>query len=89
MRALASRLEQEAPVTIDILKTDLTAAADLARVESRLREDERIGVLVNNAGEAAPGSFTNPDSESLEHLIRLNVTALTRLTSAIIPRYLR
>jgi uncharacterized protein len=89
MRVLASRLEQEAPVTIDILKSDLTAAADLARVESRLREDERIGVLVNNAGEAAPGSFANPDSESLEHLIRLNVTALTRLTSAIIPRYLR
>ena len=89
MRALASRLEQEAPVTIDILKTDLTAAADLARVESRLREDERIGVLVNNAGEAAPGSFTNPDSESIEHLIRLNVIALTRLTSAVIPRYLR
>ena len=89
MRALASRLEQEAPVTIDILMSDLTAAADLARVESRLREDERIGVLVNNAGEAAPGSFTNPDSESLEQLIRLNVVALTRLTSAVIPRYLR
>ena len=89
MRVLASRLEQEAPVTIDILRADLTAAADLARVESRLREDERIGVLINNAGEAAPGSFTNPDSESLAHLIRLNVTALTRLTSAIIPRYLR
>ena len=89
MRVLASRLEQEAPVTIDILKADLTAAADLARVESRLREDQRIGVLVNNAGEAAPGSFTNPDPESLEHLIRLNVTALTRLTSAVIPRYLR
>ena len=89
MRALASRLEQETPVTIDILKTDLTATADLARVESRLREDERIGVLVNNAGEAAPGSFTNPDSESLKHLIRLNVTSLTRLTSAVIPRYLR
>ena len=61
----------------------------MARVESRLREDERISVLVNNAGEAAPGSFTSPDSESLEHLIRLNVTALTRLTSAVIPRYLR
>jgi short-subunit dehydrogenase len=89
MRALAARLEQEASVTIDILKADLTAAADLARVESRLREDEQIGVLVNNAGEAARGSFTNPDSEALEHLIRLNVTALTRLTSAVIPRFLR
>jgi uncharacterized protein len=89
MRALASRLEQETHVSIDILKADLTSPADLARVESRLREDERIGVLVNNAGVAAHGSFANPDLDSIENLIRLNVTALTKLTGAVIPRYLR
>ena len=89
MRALASRLEQETHVTVDVLKADLTSPADLARVESRLREDERIGVLVNNAGVAAHGSFANPDLDSIENLIRLNVTALTRLTGAVIPRYLR
>src|SRR5215469_7060422 len=72
MRALASRLEQQTGVTIDIMKADLTSAADLARVESRLREDERIGVLVNNAGAAAHGSFADPepDPDALEQLIR-------------------
>ena len=89
MRALASRLEQEAQVTIDVLKADLTSPADLARVESRLRDDERIGVLVNNAGVAAHGSFAAPDLDSIENLIRLNVTALTRLTGAVTPRFLR
>jgi uncharacterized protein len=89
MRALASRLEQEAPVTIDIIKADLTSAAELGRVESRLREDERIGVLINNAGEAARGTFADQGVDALEHLIRLNVTALTRLTGAVTPRYLR
>ena len=89
MRALASRLEQETHVSIDLLKADLTSPADLARVESRLREDERIGVLVNNAGAAAHGSFAEPDPDALERLIRLNVTAPTRLSAAVIPRYLR
>jgi uncharacterized protein len=89
LRTLASRLEQQNPVTIDILKADLTSVADLRRIESRLREDERIGVLVNNAGEAAHGSLTDPDLDAVEHLIQLNITALTRLTGAVIPRYLR
>jgi len=89
MRALAGRLAQETRVTIDILKADLTAVAELARVESRLREDERIGVLVNNAGAGTHGTFVDADPDALEQLIRLNVTALTRLTGAVIPRYLR
>src|SRR4029453_11192382 len=66
MRALARRLEQEARVAIEVLKADLTSPADLARVESLLREDQRIGVLVNNAGMAAHGSFANPDPDDIE-----------------------
>ena len=89
LRALASRLEQETDVTVDILKADLTSASGLALVESRLREDDRIGVLVNNAGAAAHGTFANPDLDATERLIRLNVTALTRLAGAVIPRYLQ
>jgi uncharacterized protein len=89
MRALAAALEQQTRVRIDILKADLTSPTDLARVESRLREDQRIGVLVNNAGIATHGSFANPDLDEIETLLRLNVTALTRLAGAVIPRYLR
>jgi short-subunit dehydrogenase len=89
MRALAERLAQESRVAVEVLKADLTSAADLARIESRLREDERIGVLVNNAGMAAHGGFADPDLDEVETLLRLNVTALTRLAGAVIPRYLR
>jgi short-subunit dehydrogenase len=89
LREVASRLERETSARIDIVKADLTSPADLARVETRLREDEKIGILVNNAGAAAPGGFAEQDSDALDRLIRLNVTALTRLTSAVTPRYLR
>ncbi len=88
MEALATRLRKDAGVAIDILPADLTEAADLARVEARLRDDERIGVLVNNAGAAAHGGFADPDLDALERLIRLNVTAVTRLAGAVVPRFL-
>jgi short-subunit dehydrogenase len=56
-------------------------------VETRLREDDRIGILINNAGAAAPGGFGNADPDVFEKLIRLNVTAVTRLAAAITPRF--
>jgi short-subunit dehydrogenase len=89
MRALAERLQQKTRAAIQVLKADLTSPADLARVESLAREDERIGVLVNNAGMAAHGTFAAPDLDDIERLLLLNVTALTRLVAAVVPRYLR
>ena len=53
MEALAARLRQESGVAIDILQADLTKPGELAAVETRLRDDARIGILVNNAGAAS------------------------------------
>jgi len=89
MEALAARLRAESGVQIDILKADLTNGDDLGRVEARLREDEKIGILVNNAGAAAHGGFADQDAEAVDWLIRLNVTSLTRLTAAVVPRFIR
>lgn len=86
MEALASRLRQEAGVTIDILQADLTQATDLAKVETRLRDDARIGVLVNNAGTAIGGSFIEQSLDDMSKLVALNATALVRLAGAIAPR---
>jgi short-subunit dehydrogenase len=88
MEALAARLRADTGVTVDILPADLTKPEDLATVEARLRGDERISLLVNNAGMAAHGSYAAPDLEAWNSLISLNVTALTRLTGAVVPRFL-
>ncbi|HEY4142611.1 MAG TPA: SDR family oxidoreductase [Pseudolabrys sp.] len=87
--ALAKKLHAETGVAVDVLRADLTDSADLARVERRLRDDERIGVLINNAGAAAPGSFADTDGDTLSQLISLNVTAVTRLAGAVVPRFLK
>lgn len=86
LTALAQRLRSEAGVQVDILTADLTNNDDVAAVEQRLREDTRIGVLINNAGTAIPGDFINQNGEEISRLIALNVTAVTRLAHAITPR---
>jgi uncharacterized protein len=69
-----------------IIQADLTQPAELATVETRLRDDARIGILVNNAGTAIGGSFIEQSTDDVARLVALNTTALLRLASAIAPR---
>lgn len=86
LETLAARLRQEHNITVDVLQADLTQSVDLAAVEARLRDDARIGVLINNAGANHTGNFIAQTPESIEQLVALNITSLTRLAHAIIPR---
>lgn len=86
MEAVAGRLREETGVSIDIIQADLTLTADLAKVETRLRDDARIGILVNNAGTAIGGTFIEQSTDVVARLVALNTTALLRLASAIAPR---
>lgn len=88
LEEVAARLRKETGVTVDIIVADLTNSTDLAKVEARLRDDKDIGILVNNAGAAAHGGFETSTVGAQENLITLNITALTRLSAAVIPRYL-
>lgn len=87
MEALAAGLRDETGIAIDILQADLTNPGDLAAVEKRLRDDRRIGVLVNNAGAALGGSFLAQAVEDVGRLVALNTTAVVRLASAVAPRF--
>ncbi|MCD7040074.1 SDR family oxidoreductase [Pseudomonas sp. MAFF 311096] len=86
LEALAAQLRDKHKVAIEVLQADLTHSSDLAAVETRLREDASIGILVNNAGAAQSGSFIEQSTDSVAQLVTLNTTALVRLASAIAPR---
>ncbi|KHN59768.1 AraC family transcriptional regulator [Dickeya fangzhongdai] len=86
MDTLAVRLRQDYGVTVDVLPADLTQPDELAAVETRLREDSHIGILVNNAGMNIGGSFLEQATDDIERLVALNTTALVRLASAVAPR---
>ncbi|AJY08865.1 SDR family oxidoreductase [Burkholderia sp. SIMBA_043] len=85
--ALAARLREETGVAVEVLQADLTQSTDLSALEARLRDDDRIGILINNAGVAQSGGFLQQTPESIERLITLNTTALTRLAAAVAPRF--
>src|SRR6185437_14688602 len=67
--ALAARLREESGVAVEVLQSDLTRSTDLSALEARLRDDDRIGILINNAGVAESGGFLQQTSESIERLI--------------------
>ncbi|VVO63269.1 SDR family NAD(P)-dependent oxidoreductase [Pseudomonas fluorescens] len=78
----ASTLRDEYGVQVEVLKADLTQKDDVLKLEQRLRSDSSISLLLNNAGVAADGLLANADTDLLERMIQLNVTAVTRLASA-------
>ncbi|PHN31368.1 SDR family oxidoreductase [Pseudomonas sp. ICMP 460] len=87
LEALAVRLREEHAVAVEVLQADLTHPDDLARIETRLRDDAEIGTLINNAGIAHAGAFTQQSAAAITTLITLNVVALTRLAAAVAPRF--
>lgn len=76
---------------IEVLTADLTSAAGLDAVVSRIgSQAEPIDLVVNNAGFGTSGAFHELDPDRLDAEIMLNVRALTRLSHAalasMIPR---
>ncbi|MEQ9881942.1 SDR family oxidoreductase [Pectobacterium brasiliense] len=89
LNTLAARLKEEFGIAVEVLPADLTQSVDLAAIETRLRDDTRISILINNAGMAQSGSFVQQTAVDIEHLIGLNTTALTRLAAAVAPRFVQ
>jgi uncharacterized protein len=87
LASLARRLAVDTGRAVETVAADLTNAADLHRVEHILRTNTDISLLVNNAGFGAAGTLLVSDVNKMEEMIRLNVTALMRLTYASVPAF--
>jgi short-subunit dehydrogenase len=87
LKALSARLTSETGRSVTPLPADLNDKADLAKVETTLRDDQTITMLVNNAGVASVARLLNADVEKMDDMIALNITALTRLTYAAAPAF--
>ena len=87
LEALAARLRDETGRSVEIVPADLNDDADLRRVETVLRTNSAISMLVNNAGVGGAAPLLASDVEAMDRMIRLNVLALTRLTYAAAPAF--
>jgi short-subunit dehydrogenase len=87
LNSLASRITDETRRSVEVVAADLSDKQELAAVESKLRNDSSITLLVNNAGVASVAPLLGADVEQMDAMIALNVTALTRLTYAAVPGF--
>jgi hypothetical protein len=89
LEALASSLRRERGVAVEVLVADLSDPAELRRVEERTGAEQRLTMLVNNAGLGGIKPFLGMEREYVRAMIAVNVTALTLLTYAALPGMLR
>jgi short-subunit dehydrogenase len=87
LATVAERVSSATGRRVEILPADLSDTGDLERVENRLCQDTQLELLVNNAGFGAVKPLLESKVETMEEMIDLNVTALTRLTYAAVPGF--
>lgn len=84
---LAAELEQAHGIAVRVLPADLTDPTDLGKVVEALKSEERLQVLVNNAGNGPVRSTADLTDEQAADTLALNVTALMTLTRAALPGF--
>ena len=84
---VADRVARATGRSIHIVAADLNDRAGLTEIETLLRTEPGLTMLVNNAGVGAVAPLLESNIDAMEEMIDLNVTALTRLTYAAVPAF--
>ena len=85
LAALARELAAEFPISARVIAADLAKPDGPSRVFRAITEaDVAVDILVNNAGIMHYAPFVEQDTEKHLDLLRLNVTALTAMTSLFV-----
>jgi uncharacterized protein len=87
--AVAGRVQRETEAEAEPLAADLTDAAALSRLESRVADDGRLALLVNNAGFGGYRPFIDIEPKVIDELIGVHIRAVAQLTRAALPGMVR
>lgn len=82
LERLARELADTHGAAVEVLAADLTRAAPLRALETRLEGETRLELLVNSAGRGEFGRLWESPGEALDAELRLNALALLRLAHA-------
>jgi uncharacterized protein len=90
LESLAAELQSEHGCNVEVLPADLTEEYDLAGVAERIYAEDRLALLINNAGFGTHGRFWQTPLDGQEQMHKLHVMATVRLTHAalnnMVPR---
>jgi short-subunit dehydrogenase len=87
LEALCAKVSKAHGIKAEPIVADLTKDQDLARIEAILSSNKDLRVLVNNAGLARLAPVAQTSANDALSQIALNITALTRLTQAVVPAF--
>jgi short-subunit dehydrogenase len=87
LEALCAQVSKAHGIKAEPVVADLTKDQDLARIETILSTKADLRVLVNNAGLARLAPAAQMPANDVVSQIALNITALTRLTQAVVPAF--
>src|SRR5262245_4997798 len=79
---VADQIRSRTGRKVETFPADLTDELDIARVETLLKSDPSITMLINNAGLGGTGTLLQSDVDKMSAMITLNITTLMRLTYA-------
>jgi len=90
LASLSNRLTAETGRTVETIKADLNDKSDLAAIERRLKSDQSITLLVNNAGvgsgaSGASGARRETSADGFELRFAVNYLAGFLLTHLLLP----
>ena len=89
LNELSKELQQKYGVKVDTLVADLTKKEDLEKVSTTIASNDKITVLVNNAGVAVVGPSAQIPIDNLDSQLDLNVRSVTHLSQAILPGFIK
>ena len=89
LNELARRLAETEKTHVETIVADLTRDPDVKRVAERLQTEERLEMLVNNAGFGTTGFFFETDPQGQEDMHRLHVLATVILNRAALGPMVR
>ncbi|MGB3694806.1 MAG: SDR family oxidoreductase [Spirulinaceae cyanobacterium] len=86
LQDLAAKLQNEFGIQVKVIVQDLAINFAPKTIFAELQEENiTIDVLVNNAGFAAYGLFTETNLQAELEMMQLNMVALTHLTKLFLP----
>ncbi len=84
----AKNLEKTYNTRVEIITAELSRTEEIKKVEERIKNLDRLDILINNAGYWEPGFLWEKSPDSLEAMIMVHNVAPVRFIRAALPRML-
>jgi len=78
-------LSEKNKVNVDIIRAEFANSDDVIKIEEIIKKNERISILINNAGFGMPNLFWLNDINKMENMIKVHVVAPIRFIYAVLP----